>query len=91
MDELLDVPQKSYIRDTEAIKRICTGFLKLLIPHVKKAGDIDIHDFETYCLTPAKEMRGIIKTQLGILDFGEFGKSALPDIKIKGRYRDKNG
>ena len=91
VDELLDVPPKSYIRDTEAIKRICTGFLKLLFPHVKKAGDIDIHDFETYCLTPAKEMRGIIKTQLGILDFGEFGKSALPDIKIKGRYRDKTG
>lgn len=89
VDELLDVPKKSYIRDTEAIKRICTGFLKLLFPQVKSPEEIDAKDFETYCLIPAKEMRGVIKTQLGILDAGEFGKSALPDIKIKERYLEK--
>ena len=83
VDRLLDVPKNAATRDTEAIKRICTGFLKLLFPHVKSDDQIDKADFETYCLRTAKEMRGIIKTQLGILDFGEFGQSTIPDIKTK--------
>ena len=83
VDQLLDVPKNAATRDTEAIKRICTGFLKLLFPHVEYAKQVDKTDFETYCLRPAKEMRGIIKTQLGILDFGEFGQSTIPDITIK--------
>ena len=66
-----------------------TGFLKLLFPQVKSASEIDAKDFENYCLIPAKEMRGVIKTQLGILDSGEFGKSSLPNIKIKERYLEK--
>lgn len=82
VDEILEVPQDATIRDTEAIKKICTGFLKLLFPHVKSAEEINVHDFEKYCLRPAKEMRGVIKTQLGILDFAEFGQSVIPDIKI---------
>ena len=80
VDRLLIVPKNAATRDTEAIKRICTGFMKLLFPHVKSADEIDVTDFEAYCLRPAKEMRGVIKTQLGILDFGEFGQSTIPDI-----------
>jgi len=53
---------------------------------VKTPEEISRADFEKYCLRPAKEMRGIIKKQLGILDFGEFGQSNIPDIKIKERY-----
>ena len=83
VDQLLDVPKNAATRDTEAIKRICTGFLKLLFPHVNSAEQISTTDFETYCLRPAKEMRGVIKAQLGILDFGEFGQATIPDIKIK--------
>ena len=90
VDEILDVPKDATIRDTEAIKKICTGFLKLLFPHVKTSEEISATDFEKYCLRPAKEMRGIIKTQLGILDFGEFGHSSIPDIKIKESYFEKN-
>ncbi len=83
VDQLLDVPKNAATRDTEAIKRICTGFLKLLFPHVNSTEQISAADFETYCLRPAKEMRGVIKAQLGILDFGEFGQATIPDIKIK--------
>lgn len=83
VDQLLDVPKDAATRDTEAIKRICTAFLKLLFPHIESAEQIDETEFETYCLRPAKKMRSIIKTQLGILDFGEFGQSTIPDIKIK--------
>ena len=89
VDEILEVPENAAVRDTEAIKRICTGFLKLLFPHVKSPAQITAADFEKYCLRPAKEMRGVIKTQLGILDFGEFGQSTIPDIKIKEQYFEK--
>lgn len=83
VDQLLEVPKNAATRDTEAIKRICTGFLKLLFPHLEFAEQISETEFETYCLRPAKEMRGVIKTQLGILDFGEFGQSTIPDIKFR--------
>ena len=33
VDQLLQLPKNSATRDTEAIKRICTGYLKLLFPH----------------------------------------------------------
>ena len=86
VDEILDVPKNAATRDTEAIKRICTGFLKLLFPHVRTVEKINTAEFEKFCLRPAKEMRGIIKTQLGILDFGEFGRSVIPDIKVKEKF-----
>ena len=86
VDQILEVPKNAATRDTEAIKRICTGFLKLLFPNVTSAEQINLTEFENYCLAPAKEMRGVIKTQLGILDFGEFGQSTIPDITIKNNF-----
>ncbi len=86
VDELLEVPKNATTRDTEAIKRICTGFLKLLFPHVKSAEKISATDFEKFCLSPAREMRGVIKKQLGILDPGEFGQAVIPDIKVKSKF-----
>lgn len=85
VDQILEVPKNAATRDTEAIKRICTGFLKLLFPHVESIEQINPTDFENYCLRPAKEMRGVIKRQMGILDFGEFGQATIPDIKIRSR------
>lgn len=86
VDEILDVPKNAATRDTEAIKRICTGFLKLLFPHVRTIEKVDAAEFEKFCLQPAKEMRGTIKKQLGILDVGEFGLSVIPDIKVKEKF-----
>ncbi len=83
VDELVDVPEKSDTRDTEAIKRICTGYLKLLFPHVQHAEDISARDFNKYCLKPAVEMRAIIKIQLGILDPDEFGGKGVPELSVK--------
>ena len=84
VDELVIVPDKSDTRDTEAIKRIATAFLKLLFPNVRSAKDIDTFDFRNYCLRPAKEMRGIIKIQLGILDI-EYQDKPLPELEINGQ------
>ena len=69
-------------RDTEAIKRIATGYLKLIFPYVRKPGDISSWDFKTYCLSPARRMREIIRYQLGLLDNEYRGKS-VPDITVK--------
>jgi len=71
---------------TEAIKRICTAHLKLIFPDATDISKVNIPEFKKYCLNPALEMRGIIKTQLGIIDYGEFGGSRIPDIKIKEKY-----
>ena len=35
VDQILDVPKNVATRDIETIKRICTGFLKLLFPHIE--------------------------------------------------------
>lgn len=88
VDQLLELPQNSATRDTEAIKRICTGFLKLLFPNATDISKVNVPLFEEYCLAPAMEMRSVIKTQLGIIDRGEFGGKTIPDIKIKEQYRD---
>lgn len=87
VDQLLQLPKNSATRDTEAIKRICTGYLKLIFPDATDVSKVDVSLFETYCLEPAMEMRRIIKTQLGIIDRGEFGGSSIPDITIKEQYR----
>ena len=87
VDQLLELPKNSATRDTEAIKRICTAYLKLLFPNATDINKVNIEEFETYCLEPAKEMRRVIKTQLGIMDRGEFGGKAIPDIVVKEEYR----
>ena len=87
VDQLLQLPKNSATRDTEAVKRICTGYLKLLFPNVTDVSKLeDIRLFETYCLEPAMEMRRVIKTQLGIIDIGEFGGTTIPNITIKEQY-----
>lgn len=82
VDEVLVFPKNADTRDTEAIKRICTALLKLIFPHVRKTADLNKYEFEQFCLKPAKEMRRVIKTQLGIIDAEFLGKD-IPDITIK--------
>jgi ATP-dependent Lon protease len=83
VDARIEIPEKSDTRDTEAIKRIATAYLKLLFPNVQKPEDITSKDFNTYCLKPAMEMRSIIKIQLAILDPGEFGGKTVPPLTVK--------
>ena len=46
VDELLELPKNAATRDTEAIKRICTGFLKLIFPNVTDVSKLtDINEF----------------------------------------------
>lgn len=88
VDQVIDVPPHADTRDTEAVKRITTAFLKLLFPNVRSAEDIDPKAFLHYCLRPALDMRGIIKVQLGIMDV-EFRGKDLPDLKLKDEYLER--
>ena len=74
VDKLIVVPEGADTRDTEAVKRIATAYLKLLFPNVKDASDITTREFKRYCLNRAVNMRATIKTQLGLLDREYEGK-----------------
>lgn len=82
VDYLVEVPEHADTRDTEAVKRIATAYLKLLFPNARKPTDIRTKDFKTYCLVPAAKMRKIIKRQLGILD-KEFKGKDIPTFSVR--------
>ena len=88
VDQLIEVPEKADTRDTEAIKRIATAYLKLLFPNVRSAKDISSREFNRYCLKPATKMRYIIKRQLGLMDI-EFRGKDLPVFGIRS-FEDEN-
>lgn len=79
--DMLEIPKNADTRDTTAIIRLATGYLKLLFPHVKSIRDITKEEFETYCFQPAYEKRKIIRTQLSIADM-EYSPR-MPDIKVR--------
>ena len=85
VDQLIEVPEKADTRDTEAVKRITTAYLKLIFPNVQKPTDISSNDFRRYCLSRAVKMRETILYQLGILD-REYKARSIPIFKIKTQY-----
>ena len=88
VDQIVEVPERADTRDTEAVKRICTAYLKLLFPNVREPGDIKILDFNKYCLRPAQKMRQIIKFQLGLLD-SEFKGKDVPRFTVRDFKNEK--
>lgn len=85
VDELIEVPDAADTRDTEAVKRIATAYLKLLFPIVREPGDISVREFKRYCLDRARKMRDTIKYQLGILDEEYRGKD-IPVFTVSTKY-----
>ncbi|MBP3693067.1 MAG: BREX system Lon protease-like protein BrxL [Thermoguttaceae bacterium] len=81
VDQLICVPNAADTRDTEAVKRLATAWLKLLFPNVRHPQDISARTFNHYCLKRACEMRAIIKKQLGIMDSEYRGKD-IPEFSI---------
>lgn len=80
VESLLNIPKNADTRDRKAIVKICTGYLKLLFPHVREEDEVNKNEFEIFCLKPAKEMRKIIKRQISLID-NEFNDD-LPQITI---------
>lgn len=79
--DMLDIPKNADTRDTTAIIRLATAYMKILFPDVKSVGDISKEDFEMYCFRPAFEKRKIIRTQLSIADM-EYNPK-MPDIRVR--------
>lgn len=82
VDRLVEVPDRADTRDTEAVKRIATAYMKLLFPNVRKVTDISVKDFKDYCLKPAIKMREIVRMQQAAIDKEYRGKD-IPDFKIR--------
>jgi len=87
VDELIEVPDAADTRDTEAVKRIATAYLKLLFPQVRSANDITAREFKRYCLDRARKMRDTIKYQLGMLDIEYRGKD-LPAFSVRPDFEE---
>ncbi|MGI6684592.1 MAG: BREX system Lon protease-like protein BrxL [Bacillota bacterium] len=79
--EWLSIPRNADTRDTTAIIRMASAYMKLLFPHVAKKDDITMEEFKTYCFDPAFEKRRIIRQQLSIMDM-EY-HDVMPDIRIR--------
>lgn len=79
-DQLVRYEEKADVRDSNAIKRIATGYMKLLFPHWHRVEDVDKEEFRIYCLEPAVHRRGIVKTQCHNID-PEF-KTRMPVVDI---------
>ncbi len=79
--EMLEIPKNADTRDTTAIIRLATAYMKILFPHVRTINDITREEFETYCFKPAYEKRKIVRTQLSIADM-EYNPK-MPDIRVR--------
>ena len=80
--ELLEIPKNADTRDTNAVIKMCSGYLKLLYPHVRSASDINPKEFKMMCFDPAYAKRKIIRQQLASID-REFS-DRMPDIIVRG-------
>lgn len=82
-DKLVGYDSDADMRDFKAVKRITTAAMKLFFPHWKTVEDVNLDEFEYFCLNPAIRRRGIIKEQCHYID-PEF-KVEMPRIYIVGR------
>ena len=82
-EKLVDYPPEADTRDTEAILRVCTAYLKLLFPHVTEPSRIDKGEFKQFCLRPAIQMRTIIRQQLQAIDPLEYGKKNVAAYTLR--------
>lgn len=80
-DQLVRFEDKADVRDKNAIKRIATGYMKLLFPHWRTIEAVDHDAFDVYCLQPAVHRRGIVKDQCHNID-PEF-KIRMPEVSIR--------
>jgi ATP-dependent Lon protease len=80
-DELVQIEPKANIRDIIAVKRNAVAYMKLLFPHWLKEEDVNLEEFDMYCLQPAIHRRKIIREQCHNIDM-EFD-TRMPVIEIK--------
>ena len=84
VDDLIEVPQGADMRHTKAVKRIATAYLKLLFPHVTSIEQIDLNEFNVFCLRPAIRRRDIVRQQCSNIDAESSFSKPMPQYKVKG-------
>jgi ATP-dependent Lon protease len=80
-DKITRFEEKADVRDSKAIKRMATAYMKLLFPQWEKEEDVDKDAFNLYCLQPALHRRGIVKEQCHFID-SEF-KTRMPEVWVE--------
>lgn len=86
VEDLLEYPSGADTRDTEAVFRLCSAYLKLLFPHFTNVKKVNVADFVEYCLRPAVEMRRIIRNQLQLIDSAEYGKKNMALYRVRNKF-----
>lgn len=85
VDDLIEVPAGADTRHTNAVKRIATAYLKLLYPHITSANEIDLNEFNCFCLQPAVRRRDIIREQCSYIDAETSFSKPMPAYSLKQR------
>ena len=80
IDELIVDKKSADTRNLEAVKRLCTAYMKILFPYVTSKNQIQTDEFITYCLKPALRMRENVLFQLRKLD-KEYEDKEMPEFK----------
>ncbi len=80
-DNLVSKDKCADTRDVKAVKKVTVGYMKLLFPHWTKIEQVNITQFNQYCLQPAIRRRGIIKEQCHFID-PEFN-SEMPKFWVR--------
>ncbi|MDR1939657.1 MAG: BREX system Lon protease-like protein BrxL [Clostridiales bacterium] len=86
IERIVQTRQGADQRESEAVLRLSTAYLKLFFPHAdgELIQDKDFRkDFMTYCLQPAKRMRETVFKQMQIIDPTQFGKRSMSTYKLK--------
>ena len=80
-DKLVDYDRQAGMREFTAVKRIATAYIKILFPHWTTIEDVNLDEFDTFCLQPAIHRRGIIQQQCHYID-PEY-KAEMPAIWVR--------
>ena len=83
VDKLIEVPRGADMRHTKAVKRIATAYLKLLFPHIVSLDQVNLEEFNTYCLQPAIRRRDIVRQQCSNIDTESSFSKPMPEYRIK--------
>lgn len=84
VDDVVEVPRGADMRHTKAVKRVATAYLKLLFPHVTSVEQLDLNEFNVYCLQPAIRRRDIVREQCSNIDAESSFSKPMPDFKVNG-------
>ncbi len=84
VNELLVIPEKADERHKKAIIRMTTAYFKLLYPHITSVEDVNLEDFDTYCLQPAIRRRDIVRQQCYNINPEPSYAKPIPNITVKG-------